>query len=102
MSVGFQNKMRLSLLRFWMYMIVPASSSSWVPETLALSYTHDGLEQAGRREEPQHSDSRRHGASRHEPQQQIGQDTKRRGKNQPDRQTSWALLNSAPEGGVLH
>lgn len=68
-----------------------------VPVTLTLTYTHEGLEQAGRCEEPQHTDSLRRRALWHEPQQQIGQDAERGGKSQPVRQTSSAVLNTAPE-----
>ncbi len=68
-----------------------------MPVALTLTYTHEGLEQAGGCEEPQHADRLRHGASRHKPQQQIGEDTKGSGKNQPERQTSSAQLNAAPE-----
>lgn len=64
------------------------------PAALTVTYTHEGLEQAGCCEEPQHAASRRHRAPRHKPQQQIGQDAKRSGKHQPVRQTASALSSA--------
>lgn len=49
------------------------------------TYAHQGLEQAGHCKEPQHAASRRRPASGYKPQQQIRNDTKRSGKNQPVR-----------------
>lgn len=54
--------------------------------SLSLIYTHEGLKQAGGHEEPGHADPRR--PRRSEPQQQVGEDGKRGGQNQPRTQTS--------------
>lgn len=54
--------------------------------SLSLIYTHEGLKQAGGHEEPGHADP--HRARRSEPQQQVGEDGKRGGQNQPRTQTS--------------
>lgn len=64
---------------------------------LSLIYAHEGLKEAGGHEEPQHAARRR--PRGYEPHQQIGEDGKRSGQNQPARQTSAERGGDGDGGG---